>query len=153
MRRRGILIVLIVIAAISLLINGANVLHSSCENVDEDIVDASQDDSSDIFVEYGGEGVCEVVVEFDTVSRSSTVTKTLRIVNNSDTPLVLVDYSTQCRCMWLEFSREPIPMSESTDVVLTFDSRGEWGNVGNYMEITTSNENAPIVLWIGAEIE
>jgi hypothetical protein len=54
--------------------------------------------------------------------------------------------------MWLEYSREPISEGTYTDVELTFDSRGEWGTVGNYMEITTSSSR-PIVLWIGAEIE
>ena len=83
---------------------------------------------------------------------STTVTKTIRITNCSTTPLVLVDYSTQCRCMWLEYSREPIAENEYRDIELVFDSRGEWGSVGNYMEITTSGEH-PIVLWIGAEIE
>jgi hypothetical protein len=36
--------------------------------------------------------------------------------------------------------------------VLTFDSRGEWGVVGNYIEVATSNDSAPIVIWISAEI-
>ena len=55
--------------------------------------------------------------------------------------------------MWLEFERKPIAPKESIDIELTFDSRGEWGSVGNYMEIVTSTEDMPIVLWIGAEIE
>ena len=106
-----------------------------------------------IVAEYSGEEVCEVVVDLGTVMRSSTVSQTIRVINNTTTPLVLLDYTTQCRCMWLDFTREPIAVRESRDIVLTFDSRGEWGSVGNYMEITTSHEGKPIVLWIGAEIE
>lgn len=101
---------------------------------------------------YDGNAVCEVLVDMGAVLPSTTVTKTIRITNCSTTPLVLVDYSTQCRCMWLEYSREPIAENEYRDIELVFDSRGEWGSVGNYMEITTSGEH-PIVLWIGAEIE
>ena len=101
---------------------------------------------------YDGNAVCEVLVDMGFVSRSSTATETIRITNRCTTPLVLVDYSTQCRCMWLEYSREPIAENEYRDIELVFDSRGEWGSVGNYMEITTSGEH-PIVLWIGAEIE
>ena len=67
--------------------------------------------------------------------------------------MVLVDYSTQCRCMWLEFDRSPIAEGDSRDIELYFDSRGEWGSVGNYMEITTSRDDAPVVLWISAEVE
>lgn len=105
-----------------------------------------------IEAEYDGGAVCEVLVDMGAVLPSTTVTKTIRITNCSTTPLVLVDYSTQCRCMWLEYSREPIAENEYRDIELVFDSRGEWGSVGNYMEITTSGEH-PIVLWIGAEIE
>lgn len=101
---------------------------------------------------YDGNAVCEVLVDMGFVSRSSTATETIRITNRCTTPLVLVDYSTQCRCMWLEYSREPIAVDDYRDIELVFDSRGEWGSVGNYMEITTSGEH-PIVLWIGAEIE
>ena len=52
-------------------------------------------------VEYSGDNVCEVLVELGSVYRSSTVSKSVRIINCSATPLVLVDYSTQCRCMGL----------------------------------------------------
>lgn len=104
-------------------------------------------------VEYSGDNVCEVLVELGSVYRSSTISKSVRIINCSATPLVLVDYSTQCRCMWLEIDRTPIAQGDYKDIELIFDSRGEWGSVGNYMEITTSTEGAPIVLWIAAEIE
>ena len=53
----------------------------------------------------------------------------------------------------LEIDRTPIAQGDYRDIELIFDSRGEWGSVGNYMEITTSTEGAPIVLWIAAEIE
>ena len=106
-----------------------------------------------IEVEYRGEEYCEVIVDFGDVLRSSIISKTIRLTNHSDYPIVLLDYTTQCRCMWLEFERKPLASNETTDIILTFDSRGEWGSVGNYMEITTSAEGAPIVMWIGAEIE
>ena len=106
-----------------------------------------------IEAEYSGAEYCEIIVDFDNVQRSSTVSKTIRLTNLSDTPIVLLDYSTQCRCMWLDFERTPIAPNENRDITLTFDSRGEWGSVGNYMEISTSIDSAPIVLWIGAEIE
>ena len=158
MKQRRVLIVRIVIAALALILSlSALVLR---------IVDSESDNrqrAKEISVveekyigtiaEYSGEEVCEVVVDLGAVMRSSTVSQTIRIVNKTTTPLVLLDYTTQCRCMWLDFEREPIAPNESVDIVLTFDSRGEWGSVGNYMEITTSTENAPIVLWIGAEIE
>lgn len=106
-----------------------------------------------ITAEYRGKEYCEVIVDFGYVMPSATVQESIRLTNLSDSPIVLLDYSTQCRCMWLDFERTPIAPNESTDITLTFDSRGEWGSVGNYMEITTSIDSAPIVMWIGAEIE
>ena len=105
-----------------------------------------------ITAEYYGKEYCEVIVNLGDVRRSATVEEYIRLTNHSDSPIVLLDYSTQCRCMWLDFDRKPIAPNESVDIVLTFDSRGEWGSVGNFMEITTSVESAPIVMWIGAEI-
>lgn len=135
------------LAAISLLLNTASIFRSAKEK------DAAESEYNGLVAEYSGGEVCEVVVDLGYVKRSAVATETIRLVNRSNSPILLLDYSTQCRCMWLEFEREPIAPNESVDILLTFDSRGEWGSVGNYMEITTSVDNTPIVLWIGAEIE
>lgn len=158
MKHRRARIARIVIAALTLLVAISalvlRIVDSESDNrkrAKENI--AVEEKYRDIIAEYNGDAVCEVIVELGAVMRSSTVSSNIRITNTCDTPLILLDYSTQCRCMWLDFSREPIAVGESRDIVLTFDSRGEWGSVGNYMEITTSHEGKPIVLWIGAEIE
>ena len=109
--------------------------------------------------EYSGiiaevaDDVCEVLVDFESVAYGTTTVKNIRVVNSGTTPLILLDNTTQCRCMWLEYSREPIAVGESIDISLMFDSRGEWGSVGNYMTITTSREEVSIVLWIAAEVQ
>lgn len=158
MKHRRARIARIVIAALTLLIAISalvlRIVDSESDNrkrAKENI--AVEEKYRGIIAEYNGDAVCEVVVELGAVMRSSTVSSNIRITNTCDTPLILLDYSTQCRCMWLDFTREPIAVGESRDIVLTFDSRGEWGSVGNYMEIMTSHEGKPIVLWIGAEIE
>jgi hypothetical protein len=38
-------------------------------------------------------------------------------------------------------------------VVLTFDSRGEWGSVGNFLEVATSNPECGFVVWMSAMVE
>ena len=135
------------LAVISLLLNTASIFRSAKEK------DATESVYNGLVAEYSGSEVCEVIVDLGYVKRSAVATETIRLVNRSNSPILLLDYSTQCRCMWLEFERKPIAPNESVDILLTFDSRGEWGSVGNYMEITTSADNTPIVLWIGAEIE
>ena len=139
----------LVIAAIAIATVGSALTLLQRNNADT----AEAATFSGITAEYRGTEYCEVVVDLGNVARSATTHKTIRLTNLSDSPILLLDYSTQCRCMWLEFERKAIAQNDSIDIVLTFDSRGEWGSVGNYMEITTSVEDAPIILWIGAEIE
>ena len=152
MKRRWLIVaaLLVAIAALALVLR---IVDSESDNRRREAESATQEANaySGIVAEVSDD-VCEVLVDFESVPYSSTTVKTIRVINQGTTPLILVDYTTQCRCMWLDFGREPIAAGESRDITLTFDSRGEWGSVGNYMEITTSIEDRPIVLWIGAEI-
>ena len=95
----------------------------------------------------------EVLVDFGSVEPRSVVSRDIRIVNTTDEPIVLLDYDTTCRCTTLEFERKPIAAGEQTIAVLTFDSRGEWGNVGNFLSVTTSNEECAMVVWMSAYVE
>ena len=95
----------------------------------------------------------EVLVDFGSVEPRSVVSRDIRIVNTTDEPIVLLDYDTTCRCTTLEFERKPIAAGEETIAVLTFDSRGEWGSVGNFLEVTTSNPECGFVIWMGATVE
>lgn len=132
-------------AAVALILSLVSIFRSDREE------DTAESSFTGLVAEYSGD-VCEVIVDMGYVAPSSLSTHTIRIVNASTTPLVPLDYTTQCRCMWLDFERQPIAVGESFDMVLTFDSRGEWGVVGNYIEVATSNDSAPIVIWISAEI-
>lgn len=153
MKRRWLiaLATIIVIATVALALRIAD---SESDNQRRTEIEscAMRCDDPDIVAEVDDD-LCEVLVEFGSVPRSSTTTKTIRVVNKGSTPLVLLDFSTQCRCMWLDLSDKSIDCGDYCDITLSFDSRGEWGSVGNYMELITSRDNAPIVLWIAAEVE
>lgn len=153
--KRPVVIVATIIAAlaiVALVLRIADSEHDNRRRADIEVQSTEQPTYSGLVAE-AGDTACEVLVEFGRVPRSSTTTKAIRVINTGTTPLVLLDYSTQCRCMWLEYSREPIEAGSYSELELSFDSRGEWGSVGNYMEITTSREGTPIVLWIAAEVE
>lgn len=154
--RRRLSIVALVVAVVVALFAAIRIIDSTTDNRRREAASTATNPEPEfegLEAVVTDDGVCEVLVDLGVVSYSSTVVKSVRIKNAGTTPLVLVDYTTQCRCMWLELDREPITVGESRDVELYFDSRGEWGSVGNYMEITTSRDNAPVVLWIGAEVE
>lgn len=95
----------------------------------------------------------EVMVDFGDVEPRSVVSKTISVVNTTDEPIVLLDFETTCRCTTLEFDHRPIGEGESRDITLTFDSRGEWGGIGNFLSVETSNEECALVVWMSAYIE
>ena len=94
----------------------------------------------------------EVLVELGAVAPRSITTRDIRIVNTTDAPIVLLDYETTCRCTTLDFPRTPIAAGGEVVAVLSFDSRGEWGGVGNFLSIETSNEECAVVVWMSAEV-
>lgn len=95
----------------------------------------------------------EVFADFGVVEPRSAVEMPIRVVNATDEPIVLLDYSTTCRCTTLDLPHNPIEVGGVCEVVLTFDSRGEWGGVGNFLDITTSNPECGFVVWMGATVE
>ena len=95
----------------------------------------------------------EVFADFGVVEPRSTVEMPIRVINATDEPIVLLDYSTTCRCTTLDLPHNPIEVGGVCEVVLTFDSRGEWGGVGNFLDITTSNPECGFVVWMGATVE
>ena len=95
----------------------------------------------------------EVIAEFGVVEARSVVDMPIRVKNTTNEPIVLLDYSTTCRCTTLALPRTAIEAGGECEVVLTFDSRGEWGSVGNFLEVTTSNPECGFVVWMAAMVE
>ena len=95
----------------------------------------------------------EVLVDFGRVRYSDTVVKNIRLVNKTDAPIALLDYQTTCRCTWLTLPNSAIAPNDYADIVLTFDSRGEFGSIGNFLSIETSDESVEVVVWMSADIE
>ncbi len=131
---------------------GINSKQEADMHDDESAMMASHE-IEELVAELSEGATSEVVVDFGVVEPRSIAEREIRVVNQTDNPLVLLDYSTTCRCTTLEFDRKPISPGGEAVVVLTFDSRGEWGGVGNFLEITTSNPECGFVVWMGATVE
>ena len=128
-------------------------------NRSTDSVPTAGDESPAVIAEYRGinalvesDNVCEVLVDFGVVNSRNIATKNIRVTNQTDAPIVLVDYETTCRCTWLDMPREAIEPGDYADLTLSFDPRGEWGVIGNYINILTSTPGSEVVMWISAEI-
>lgn len=97
--------------------------------------------------------VCEVLADFGDVERSALSHRTIRLENSTNKPVALLDYRATCKCVWLTLPTKAIPAGGYADITITYDSRGEWGSVGNYISIECSNENCKIAVWMAAEIQ
>ena len=95
----------------------------------------------------------EVLVDMGTVARSATTHYDITLRNTTDTTLLLLDYEATCRCVWLELPRRALAPNESATLRLWFDSRGEWGTVGNYIGVTSSLDDVALAVWMMAEVE
>ena len=94
-----------------------------------------------------------VIAEFGVVEARSVVDMPIRVKNTTNEPIVLLDYSTTCRCTTLALPRTAIEAGGECEVFLSFDSRGEWGSVGNFLEVATSNPECGFVVWMAAMVE
>ena len=113
---------------------------------------AMADNDERLYGELNEGKVCEVIVDYGNVAYGKEVSHTIYIKNCTATPIALLDYTTTCRCTWLELPHKAIAPNEEGEVVITFDSRGMWGSVGNYLSIETSNEACDVAIWMGAEV-
>lgn len=96
--------------------------------------------------------ITEFIVEIGEVPYATIATEHLRIKNTTDEPLSLTDYKATCRCTWVELPYHPIAPNEWGELELKFDSRGEHGTVGNFVDIATSDERCRIAIWMSAEV-
>lgn len=128
-----------IIATLMLIIASLNILHA-------------EEPNDRLSAELAEGSVTEVLVDFGDVKYSDTVNRTIVLKNTTDSPIVLLDYDTTCRCTWLDLPKKAIAPNKSAEVTITFDSRGEWGSVGNYLSIETSNEKCKVAVWMCAEI-
>lgn len=99
------------------------------------------------------DSVTEVLAEFGDVRYSELATKSIRLHNPTTSPLSLLEYKATCRCTWINLPSAPIPAGEYGEAELVFDSRGERGSVGNYIDITTSDPRCHIGIWISAKVK
>ena len=99
------------------------------------------------------DSITELLVEFEDVSYGATATQTIRLHNNGDAPLSLLSYKSTCRCTWVELPNKAIAPGDFGELELLFDSRGEYGSVGNYVDIATSDSRSRIGIWMSAKVK
>lgn len=99
------------------------------------------------------DSLCEVMVELGSVAYSTTAEKNIRFTNHTKNPVILLDYTSTCKCTWLELPDKPINPGQSADARLYFDSRGEYGSIGNHLSVRCSDKRVNVAIWVSAEVE
>ena len=112
----------------------------------------SKEEIAGLSVDIRTDSITEIIAELGYVPYGAISSQRIRLRNTTDKPLSLVEYQATCRCTWMELPRYPIDPDAWGEIELFFDSRGEFGSVGNYVEITTSNEECRIAVWMSAEV-
>ncbi|MBQ8774844.1 MAG: DUF1573 domain-containing protein [Alistipes sp.] len=149
--RKRIIIALGVIAVVVVALFAFRVYDSTSDNRKRE--EQQKVEYRGLRAEIKRDSLCEVLVELGSVAYSTTVEKSIRFTNLTDAPLALLDFSATCKCIWLELPNKPIEVGESADVKVVFDSRGEYGSIGNYLSVKCSDERANIAIWVSAEVE
>ena len=149
--RKRIIIALAVVATVIVALFTFRVYDSTSDNRKRE--EQQRVEYRGLRAEIKRDSLCEVLVELGSVAYSTTAKKSIRITNLTDAPLALLDFSTTCKCTWLELPNKPIEVGESADVKVVFDSRGEYGSIGNYLSVKCSDERANIAIWVSAEVE
>jgi len=149
--RKRIIIALAVVATVIVALFTFRVYDSTSDNRKRE--EQQRVEYRGLRAEIKRDSLCEVLVELGSVAYSTTAEKSIRFTNLTDAPLALLDFSTTCKCTWLELPNKPIEVGESADVKVVFDSRGEYGSIGNYLGVKCSDERANIAIWVSAEVE
>lgn len=88
----------------------------------------------------------ETVYDFGTIKDGESVTHTYKFTNTGTEPFVITSAKGSCGCTVPKWSREPIAPGESSEIVVTFNSRGKGreGGVNQNKRVTIiGNTNPP----------
>ena len=87
----------------------------------------------------------ETVYDFGTIKDGESVTHTYVFTNTGTAPFVISNAKGSCGCTVPKWSREPIAPGESSEIVVTFNSRGKGreGGVNQNKRVTITGNTDP----------
>ena len=81
------------------------------------------------------------------------IAKTIRVVNESDQPLVFTRHHVSCGCLRVKYDRKPIAKGASSDIELEFDSRTMMGLQLKTLVLYYAENARPMRIFVEAEVE
>ena len=84
----------------------------------------------------------ETEFKFGTVDEGEVVSHTFKFTNTGKEPLIISNAKGSCGCTVPQWPREPIPVGESSEITVEFNSKGKKGPRNQKVTIT-ANTNPP----------
>ena len=92
-------------------------------------------------------------LQFGRMRSGEIITKTVRIENRGDEPILLTHHQVSCGCLKVQYDRRPISAGESCDVSIEFDSRTMYGLQLKNLILYLAEKDNPIKIFVEAEVE
>ena len=86
--------------------------------------------------------------DFGTVKEGTAVKHTFTLTNESKKPLNITSINTSCGCTASEADKRSLEPGESTQITVTFDSKGYSGQIRQYVYIGTDNPQEALIKFV-----
>lgn len=90
-------------------------------------------------------------IEFGKIQHNESVTATYEFANTGKAPIVIQSAQGSCGCTGVEFSKEAIPVGQSSTIKATFNAT-KIGAFSKTVTVMMAGENEPFVLHFNGEV-
>lgn len=91
--------------------------------------------------------------DFGIIKQGDKVECVFQITNTGNQPLILEEIHGSCGCVTAEFSKDPIPVGQSTEIKVKFNSHGKKGKQAKSLTITANTKPIQNLLTIYADVQ
>jgi len=91
--------------------------------------------------------------DFGTIKQGESVECSFKIINTGQEPLIIEEAHGSCGCTVPDYPKDPIPVGQSRDMKVKFNSAGKKGKQAKTVMITANTEPIQSVVTIKAEVD
>ncbi|MFM7233794.1 MAG: DUF1573 domain-containing protein [Flavobacteriales bacterium] len=91
--------------------------------------------------------------DFGTIKQGDQVECSFKITNSGTEPLIVEEAHGSCGCTVPDYPKDPIPVGESRDMKVKFNSTGKKGKQAKTVTITANTEPIQKIVTIRAEVD
>jgi hypothetical protein len=127
---------------------------SACEEKGKATAEAQQ--AADNFKAEPGQGTpihfAHLKTDFKTVTAGEVVKAKYPFKNMTNLPVAIADIRTSCPCITGEFPKGNIQPGQVGDILVTFDTKGQFGDHYKLISVILQGSNEPITLELNGRI-